>query len=480
MISLDETLAGWLQAASARNGAAAALYGPGQTCSYSQLDARAGGLARRLAAQGVAAGDTLAVISGSSWLTTLLLYATSQLDASLYPLDPKTPAARRDRLLEQAGVDYVIRHEADETGFDSDDACVEICAANKTASGRAREAGVAVIIATSGSSGEPKGVMLGNASLAASVAAANATLDLRSRDCWLNCLPLYHVGGLSIVFRASRAGAAMALHQGFDPERVWRDINRLPVTHLSLVPAMLAILLDEARCAPPQRLRTVLVGGAALSSGLERRALAAGWPLCVSYGMSETSSLVATRCPGSRGAGHRAGGHGVTLLPGVDCEIVDETGAPTRGLGRIRLRGRCLMSGYANPQKRLGDGVDGQGWFTTDDLGCLDESACIRIVGRADETLISGGEKVHPHEVEMLMLDCPGIDAACVIGVDDAVWGQKVCAIYAGSFSERQVERWCRDALKGPWRPRQFVRVERLPRLASGKVDRVSLQRQVT
>jgi O-succinylbenzoic acid--CoA ligase len=268
----------------------------------------------------------------------------------------------------------------------------------------------------------------------------------------------------------------MVLHQGFDAERVWRDINRLPVTHVSLVPAMLAMLLDEARGAPPKRLRILLVGGAAPSEKLVRRALDAGWPLCVSYGMSETASQVATWCLGERGELGPVAGHTATLLPEIDCQVVDETGAPTQDVGKVRLRGRCLMLGYANPEKRLGDGLDAEGWFTTGDLGKLDENDCIRIIGRSDEILISGGENIHPLEVEMLLLDCPGVDTVCVIGVDDPVWGQEVCAVYVGPFGQLEVERWCRAEIPSPLRPRRFVRLRRLPQLSSGKIDRFRLK----
>jgi O-succinylbenzoic acid--CoA ligase len=434
-------------------------------------------LAQHLAAQGVDAGDTLALVSASSGLTVLLLYASSQLDAAFYPIDPRTPTRWRDNLLEQAAVDYVIRHEADDGLFDIDAGSLNISAVKRAVTARNRNPGVAAILATSGSSGEPKGVLLGHESVGVSAGMVNRKLGVLPEDCWLNCLPLYHVGGLSIVFRSARAGASMVLQQGFDAERVWSDINRRPVTHVSLVPAMLAMLLDEAQQAPPERLRILLVGGAALSKKLARRALDTGWPLCVTYGMSETASQVATQCLRESGEWDCAAGPAATLLPGVECEVVDESGAPTQAVGKIRLRSRCLMIGYANPERRVGDGLDPEGWFTTSDLGRLDENNCICIIGRSDETLISGGENLHPLEAEMLMLDCPGVDTVCVIGVDDPVWGQMVCAIYTGPFNELEVKRWCRAELPGPLRPRRFVRLRRLPQLSNGKIDRFSLKR---
>ena len=455
-----------------------AVYLREQHLSYAELDRQVDHLARHLRDSGVRAGDVLALFSHSSWLTTLLLHACAKVGATFYPVDPELPPQWQDDLLQQAGVEHVIRHDSINDTPEIDLTLLEITALGAKAEQGTLVDDIAVIIATSGSSGAPKGVMLSNRAVQASAAAVNAKLDLAAGDCWLNCLPLYHVGGLSIVYRTALAGASMVLQQGFDAVQVWQDIKRYPVTHLSLVPVMLARLLDEADSTPPVRLKSVLVGGAALNEKLASRAIEAGWPLCVTYGMSETASQVATRCIGGNKDMAGMQGYVMPLIDGVECEVVDGESRITAQIGQVRIRGDCLMSGYANSGRIAGDGLDEAGWFTSGDLGRINERGFLRIVGRADEMLISGGENVNPHEVEMLLLDCPGIDAVCVIGVTEPVWGQRVCAIYVGTFNEMEVEHWCRQEIKGALRPRQFVRLSHLPRLSTGKIDRMSIQRE--
>jgi O-succinylbenzoic acid--CoA ligase len=472
-----ENLTCWLQRIYVSHPAAAAVYLADKTLSYAELGRVAEELARQLAARGVGKGNIVAVSTDSPWLTTLLLYATSRLGAVLYPLDPAMPLPWRHRLLAQTDADYLAEQNTGNCTPGTHLPALEISAIGGSKGAGRRVSEASVIVATSGSSGEPRGVVLGHRSIAASALAVTARLGLGPADCWLNCLPLYHVGGLSIVYRAASVGASMVLHHGFDAELVWRDINRFPVSCISLVPVMLQQLLDLSCSAPPPRaLRVALVGGAALSETLARRAIASGWPLSLTYGMSETASQVATRCLSEGNGINKIGDFAAPLLDGVECEVVDETGKPATGEGRIRLRGECLMLGYANALRRTGDGLDDDGWFTTGDLGLLDENARLRVTGRADDILISGGEKINPHAVEALLLDCPGVDAVCVVGIADSAWGQKVCAIYSGTFHELRLEQWCRERVVGASRPRKYVRLERLPRLSNGKIDRAVLK----
>ena len=138
--------------------------------------------------------------------------------------------------------------------------------------------------------------MLRNDTLWASARAVNTRLELRAGDLWLACLRLSHIGGISIAYRTALAGATLLLHDGFNAAAVNADLRRLPVTHISLVPPMLARLL-ELDPTPPPSLRVVLVGGQALSAALAQRALAAGSPLVRTYGMTETASQIATQIP---------------------------------------------------------------------------------------------------------------------------------------------------------------------------------------
>lgn len=316
---------------------------------------------------------------------------------------------------------------------------------------------LALIIATSGSQGTPKGVRLPWRAVAAASRMSMKSLSLQPGDAWLACMPLYHVGGAMILYRCLRAGATAVVHECFDVATVARDLSARRITHLSLVPPMLAQLVDAA-VPPESTLRCVLVGGAALTQALYDRAVAAGWPVCPTYGMTETCAQAT-----------------VNLLPGKDWQEGD-VGTPLPGVhvergddGRLRIATPARMAGY------LGEAGPAPEWIATGDLGSLDANGRVHVGGRADDMLVSAGVNVHPLEVESRLAACPGVREAGVTGIADPVWGDVIAAAYEGELHEAALDDWCRAHLPGARRPRRFLRVERLPRTPSGKLDRKAL-----
>ncbi|HJW26462.1 MAG TPA: AMP-binding protein [Rhodocyclaceae bacterium] len=321
----------------------------------------------------------------------------------------------------------------------------------------------ALIISTSGSEGEPKAVLLSDSNLDAAAAASNARVPLGPGDVWLDCLPLFHIGGMSILWRCARAGATVLLHRGFDAGAVVADLASRGVTHISLVPAMLARLLDLG-VLPPPGLRCVLVGGAALSRPLYERAVAKGWPLFPSYGMTETAAQVATFDPAE---GPWSEGLAGRPLPGAEIAI--------GGDGRIRVRGSQVMLGYLNPAGEAGVGLE-DGWFATSDHGAIDGEGRLQVLGRADDMLVSGGANVHPLAVESCLAACPGVVDVAVSGLPDPVWGDLVVALVVGEAEDGRILEWSRAHLPSAARPRRILRLERLPRNAMGKLERAKLR----
>jgi len=304
--------------------------------------------------------------------------------------------------------------------------------------------------------------MLTQGNVLASCTEVNARLGLTPGDLWLCCLPRHHVGGLVIAYRCALAGATVLLHAGFDATAVASDLARRPATHISLVPPMLARLLDLG-IPPPPSLRVALIGGQALSRTLARRALDAGWPLRLTYGMTETCSQVATS--GALGQMPDAGVVGPPL-PGValDCPWCD---GPPRTL---RVRGELVMAGYANPSRTPGLGLN-RGWLTTADLACRTATGELRVFGRADEALVIGGEQVFPALVADRLTEAPGVDAAVVVGVPDPIWGHRLIGVYVGAVNSADLAAWCRVHLAGSERPQALRRLDALPLLPSGKYD---------
>lgn len=425
-------LAAWIVDAAALAPHATALIADGEVLSFSVLAERS----RHECGtpQVTAAAKALA----------LCAYARSFQGVPFLPLDPALPQQRRDALLEQSK------------------AWLDVCFAEV--------APVELIIATSGSSGEHKWVMLSGENLAASVAASYARLALQQGDVWLDCLPLHHIGGMSILYRCAVARATVLLHEGFDARRVWDDLVDYRVTHISLVPAMLARLLDLAHGAPPpDTLKYALVGGGALSGVLALRARAAGWPLCVSYGMSETASQLATLSPLPENWTPGCVG---TPLPGFEVRIAAPDEA---GVGVIQVRGAAVMAGYAHPSHEYGSGLQ-DGWLTTGDLGRLDGSGQLYVLGRRDDMLVSGGVNVHPSEVEALLLRFPGVRDVALTALPDEAWGDRLVALVVGDAELEPLAVWCRENMASALRPRIMRRVAALPRNALGKLERIKLK----
>lgn len=317
----------------------------------------------------------------------------------------------------------------------------------------------ALIISTSGSEGKPRAVLLGNSQLDVAAAGSNQCLPLRPGDLWLNCLPLYHIGGQAILWRCARAAAGVLLQDGFSVDAVTNDLQRHPVTHISLVPTMLAQLLEK-KITPPASLRVTLIGGAALSRPLYDKAIAAGWPLYPSYGMSESAAQIATFDP-TNGVWHE--GLVGKLMPAHEIKI----GADNR----IAIRGPQIMLGYLT-----GGGVDAEGWLTTGDLGSIDAAGCLTVMGRADDMLISGGRNVHPFEVESCLAACPGVRDVAVTGKADPVWGDLVVALIVGTVEPKALLDHACQHLPTAALPRKICFIEQLPRNPNGKIDRAALR----
>jgi O-succinylbenzoic acid--CoA ligase len=426
------------------------------------LSQRAAAAAALLRTAGADPGRPVAVISGSAAVVAILAYAAPVLPVPLFPLDPGLPDPVISDLLDQAGVSLVVSDRPLSGRRHVPTADVLHGPVGTAAPWRPPE-GVALLIATSGSSGHPKAVMLTGAALAAAARASAAHTPLVPGDTWLACLPLFHIGGFSILTRCALAGAEALIHERFDAPRVMAALTHARVTHLSLVPAMLARLCDLG--PPPATLRHVLIGGAALSVDLAERAAGLGWPIQPTYGMSETASQVATlpALPHPWRAGHVG-----APLPGAEVGLDPD--------GRLKVRGPMVMAGYANPDLRPGDGLSDD-WFVTADLADIAEDNEIVILGRADDVIISAGKKVLPGMVEDLLRDCPLVDDVAVAGRPDPMWGNVVVAVFTGPGTPDTVLDWCRANVPGALRPRAAVWVEALPLLANGKPDRHALRR---
>jgi len=442
--------------------------------SFASLYADLGRLATRCLDAGLERGAPVALLSGNSLQTTRAAYLAMYLGCPLLPLGAEHAAAA----IAACGIRQAFT-PAGASAAGVRTFPVEWLAAAPPASlpetpPRPLPSGsVQLLLATSGSTTVPRIVQHTGDSLDAAVRASRQATGLDAGDGWLNCLPMTHIGGFAILLRCLQAGASLQVGEGFDAAAVREQLAMQGVTHLSLVPAMLARLLDEAAGAgPPAALRCVLVGGGVMSLELARAGLARGWPLFVTYGMTETASHVTCGRVTPDWQPDRVG----QPVAGVRIDSVDARGRPTRGTGRIRIAGPMLMAGYTGGDHPPGSGLDG-GTFVSGDLGYLDAAGELHLLGRADDCFDSAGYTIDPREVEAALSACPGVTAAAITGVADPVWGNRVVAVIAGPAHEPELHDWCRLNLVSHLRPRRFLVVDTLPVTALGKTDRLAVAR---
>ena len=337
---------------------------------------------------------------------------------AVLPVDQRLPPAARERLF--AAMEPT-------THWDTD--------GEHPRAGRPVEHGDALVMPTSGSTGDPKGVILTHDAVRASAVASSERIGVRSDDHWLACLPLAHVGGLSVVTKALTLGTRLTVQPGFDPVAV-REAADSGATLVSLVPTAL-------RRIDPSWFRCIVLGGSRPPADRPPHVLA-------TYGMTETGSGVV---------------YDGVPLSGVELRIADD--------GEVLLRGPMLLRGYRDGTTP----VDTDGWLHTGDLGAIGPDGRLMVQGRRGDLIITGGENVWPETVESVLATHPDVADVAVVGAPDAEWGARVVAavVPRDPHAPPTLES-LRDHVSAQlprfMAPRSLILVEAVPRTALGKIER--------
>ncbi|MDN5722024.1 MAG: acyl--CoA ligase [Corynebacterium sp.] len=488
-----------------------------ESVTYGELSARVDRVATAWLQMGLTHGDRVAIASRNSvdWLVTYL--ATIRIGAVLVTLSVMYREREFTHMLGQSGARLLVC-EAEVAEFDfqrfladlkpqiptveefvflgtespsTGRSWTDVAAtpadtdATATAFGRVKPTDPAVILYTSGTTGNPKGATLTHKSLLASAIGQVDRYAQSSSDTMLGVMPFNHVGGLTCSFGSSLcSGGMLTLLPGFHPDLVSRAIAEKPITLFAGVPTMYSMLL-AAESFPEvdtSRVRTCVVGGSNLEPALADRVRAA-FPrarLSNLYGLSETSGAAVISHPDD--SPHTVDTTIGTPIGDVEARIVDDAGTPvaTGGEGELQLRGTCVADGYWEMPDETGAAFLPDGWLATGDMGVMTEDGHISIRGRKKEMYVRGGYNVYPAEIENVLSTHPSVALCAVIGYPDATFGEKGCAFIVPASDHDvdtdELSRLCAQQLAAYKVPDRFEVVDSLPMTPAGKIRKSELR----
>lgn len=419
------------------------IHPDGSVTTFDEMEQHVQALVGSLRHHGLGPGDLIGVGPRNDAVSVARLFAIPRTGAASLIVDARlTPAEIADRLGEAGAA----------AAFDG------LAGLPDPGDGATRDQSVVIgadrdhsVLFTSGSTGRPKAVRLTWGNLEASAAASAAVLEHAPSERWYAALPLFHVGGLSILIRSAREQSSVYLERSFDPRRAARLLIDGHATLGSLVAPMLRQILD-VEAGPFRGVKALLMGGAPSPLELLVEATDAGLGVLPTYGMTETASQIATR-PLSD-----------ALRPGLTAVAIPGAELRIGADGVIEVDGPMVSPGY------LGE-PDREGWFRTSDVGTLVDGR-LSVLGRADDVIISGGENIHPAEVERVISEVDGVKAVVVVGVPSDRWGEEVVGVVEGEVAPGALDRYARYHLAGFKVPKRWILVSAVPMLGIGKPDR--------
>src|SRR6266487_2615196 len=473
--------------------------------TFAELEQQVTHLARQLAAIGIQSGSRVALLASNGSPYVTCVHALTRLGAILVPLNTRLTLDELCWQLQDVHATFLLSDSQDATraneiehaipALSSATLIVEPGSNNIILQG-IDEVPVSLqtlidlsktqaIMYTSGTTGNPKGVLITYGMQWWNAIGSALNLGHQPDDCWLACMPFFHIGGLSILMRSVIYGISIILQEKFDPTAVNKVINEERVTIISVVATMLQRMLADLDQGQrdtryPTMLRCVLLGGGPAPRSLLEDCAARNIPVVPTYGLTESCSQAVTLSPTD--ALRKLGSAGRPLLP-IQLRIInDDRPAPAGEAGVICLKGPTITPGYADRPQATQEAFR-DGWLSTGDIGYLDADGYLYVLDRRNDLIISGGENIYPAEIEGVLLGHPDVEEAGACGQEDPQWGQIPIAfvrLRPGSAATTSLlldytqQRLARYKL-----PRAIYIVDALPRNSSGKLLRRELHKML-
>jgi fatty-acyl-CoA synthase len=489
------------------SGSDPAIFYEADTLTFAELSRCVRETAAVLAAGGVRSGSRVAYLGLNSPLFLKVLLAAAHLGAVFVPVNFRLAPDEVAYLLDNAGCHSLVVEDGHRALVDEIADRVPVRrfyldrqagdgipdkrwgrlggnAADAPAPVRVRAEDIAMLMYTSGTTGQPKGVILTYGNLWWNQANVWAAIGLRPREATLAVAPLFHIGGLNaFTLGAITRGGAVVIRRTFDPRGCLQDVARYRIASTFMVPVMFAALLRSADFAHADlsSLRAAVVAGAPVPPALVTEYAAHGVALQQAWGLTETAPFATYLPPHLVRAYPASAGY---AMPYSEVRVVaPESGLPVTepGVrGELCVRGPNVTCGYWNDPDATAAAIDADGWFHTGDLGYLDAQGLCYVVDRLKDLIISGGENVSPAEIERVLAELPGVRDVAVEGVPDPRWGQTPVAVlcHAGSPPPTldAVRAFAAERLARFKLPTRVLYLETLPRNASGKIDRAAVR----
>ncbi len=412
-------------------GNAPALRMSDRTLSFNECNAITEAIASHLSSRGIRSGEIVAIVSPNTTEMIMLLLGLLKSGMIAAPLNYRFPEHLLGNTINKLQPSLIVTSNSNKSRKgsisidellhdDSSDSALHTATtvqnSNKADMAKNMEAmhQPVTIIHTSASSGEAKAAVHSFANHWHSALGSNKNIPFGAGDCWLLSLPLYHVGGYSLLFRSLISGGCLAL--GKPEESLAQSLHNFQLTHISVVPTQLYRLLADKESAVLLRtMKAVLLGGSSAPKSLIEEAVRQHIPLYLSYGSTEMSSQIATSPAPIQDIQENSG----KLLPWR--EIMASTD------GELLVKGDCLFQGYLR-EGQIQPQTDNDGWFHTSDIGNVTDDGTVTVAGRRDNMFISGGENIHPEEIEKSLMMIDGVLEALVVPVNDDEYGQRPVA----------------------------------------------------